>query len=281
MPRPRPPSRGARVWQALLARVLLAIMVLVLVLAGPVGVRAAEPAARVVDLPLADGGAVRLLVEAPAAPRAVLILLPGGTGMVGIGDDGRLRHGANVLIRIRADLIARGFGVILPDAAPPGLRGHRASAAYAGTLAANLAYARTTFGRPVFFMGTSQGAIAAVAGAARGPRDGLAGIILSEPVTRAGRSPETVFDAHPQDVRVPVLIVSNGDDRCRVAPPADAGRLARSLVHSPAVEVARLSGGEGRGRPCGSLSPHGYLGIEPAFLASVARWLDGRLAAKP
>lgn len=260
------------------ARAILLLALLTLCLAGLTPARAAEPSARVVDLPVAAGGAVRLLVEAPATPRAVLILLPGDTGVVGIGDDGRLRHGANVLIRIRAQLIARGFGVILPDAAPPGLRGHRASAAYAATLAAILAYARATFGRPVFLMGTSQGAIAAVAAAARSPQDGLAGIILSEPVTRAGRSPETVFDANPQDVRVPVLIVSNGDDGCRVAPPAESGRLAQSVAGSPSVEVKRLSGGERRGRPCGSLSPHGYLGIEPTFVTAVSDWLDARLA---
>lgn len=274
-----------------LLRSILPLALMALCLAGPAPARAGEASARVVDLPRAEGGPLRLLAELPPAPRAVLILLPGGSGVVGIGADGRVRHGANVLIRIRADLVARGFGVILPDAAPPGLRGQRASAAYARTVNAIIAHARAAAARPVFLMGTSQGAIAAVAAAAHrpakgptngpadGPANGLAGIILSEPVTRAGRSPETVFDAHPHDVRVPVLVVTNAEDGCHVAPPQDVGRLVDSLAQAPSVAVVRLSGGVRRGRPCGSRSPHGYLGIEPQFVAAVSHWLDAQLAA--
>src|SRR5438270_2768716 len=47
----------------------------------------------VVDLPLEDGGSQRVLYASPAnPPRAALVMLPGGNGIVEIGNDGSIRR---------------------------------------------------------------------------------------------------------------------------------------------------------------------------------------------
>jgi pimeloyl-ACP methyl ester carboxylesterase len=128
---------------------------------------------------------------------------------------------------------------------------------------------------PVFLLGTSQGSIAAMNGAAN-LRDGqIAGIVLTESVSRLGGSHETVFDAHPERVNVPALVVANSDDRCNVAPPEDADKIAAAMSGAPRVEVLRVSGGDQRSSTdCGSLSPHGYYGIEQKVVDTIAAWID-------
>jgi hypothetical protein len=106
----------------------------------------------------------------------------------------------------------------------------------------------------------------------------LAGLVLTEAVSILGGSRESVYDADLAAVRVPVLIVANRDDACPVSPPAEAPKIAAALSGAPLVTVEEVTGGR-PGKPCGSLSPHGYLGIEDEVVGRIAAWIDARLAA--
>lgn len=272
---------------AMTTRVLACL--LLLVLAGPVsGAPAQEPPdgprITVRDLKV-EGVDQRLLLVAPPAPRAVLVMLPGGSGRIGIQDDGAVRNGENFLVRTRARFAALGFALVIADAADgTNLRGRRSTPAYGRIVAAIVRFAHEETGRPVFLVGTSQGAIAAMNGAARlaqGPgAEGLAGLVLTESVSRVGGSRETVFDADPAAVTAPVLVIANGDDACPVAPPADAARIAASLTASHGVEVVRVSGGVTAGRACGSHSPHGFWQMEDEVMGIMVRWIDAQLGRK-
>ena len=93
-----------------------------------------------------------------------------------------------------------------------------------------------------------------------------------------GGSHETVFSANPDRVRVPALIVANTNDRCDVAPPAMAPRIAAAMSNSPNVEVKMVSGGETKSaKACGSLTPHGYYGIEDRVVDLISAWMQARL----
>ncbi|MFG1478899.1 alpha/beta hydrolase [Xanthobacter sp. V4C-4] len=223
------------------------------------------------------GGAQRVFLIAPARPRAALVMFVGGTGQLGLSADGRFRHGANVLVRTRADWVARGFAVVIPDAPGPGSqRGRRSGAEFAGAGAAVLALARERFAVPLVVVGTSQGSIAAAKVASVAPAGEIAGLVLMESVSR-GDNLETVFDTQPEAVRAPVLVVANATDACPITPPGDAGRIAAAFVKAPSVHVLRVSGGTAGLGPCTSLSAHGYRGIEAGVVARIAAWLDARL----
>lgn len=233
---------------------------------------------RVADLSI-GGLAQRVLLVSPAAPRAVLVMLPGGAGDVGIRPDGTLAHGANVLVRTRKRFADQGFAVLIPDAAGTrNLRGRRSTPAYGDLVTALAAYAGKETGAPVFLIGTSQGAIAAANGAARAQPGKVAGLVLTEAVSVLGGSRESVFDVDLAAVRMPVLIVANRDDACPVSPPAAAPQIAAALTGAPSVTVAEVSGWR-PGKPCGSLSPHGYLGIEGQVVGLISAWIEARLAA--
>ena len=231
---------------------------------------------RVSDLPLGTGLFQRVLYDGPAQPRATLVMLPGGTGDVGVQRDSNVRHGDNFVVRTRADWVARGYAVLIPDTVNgTNLRGKRSSPEYARLVDELVAYAHGQTDAPVFLLGTSQGTIAAVNGAAHAMPGTISGVILTETVSVRGRlSSETVFDADPQAVRVPALVVANRDDTCDVAPPSMTPQVAAAMNHSPDVEVRMVSGGVQQSRQaCGSLSPHGYAGIEEQVVDAIIRWL--------
>ena len=231
---------------------------------------------RAIDIPLDDGSRQRVLYASPPRPRGTIIMLPGGAGDLGIERDGDIRRGHNFVVRTRGLWAARGYAALIPDALDhENLRGLRSSPSYAAVVAAIVAFARSQAPGPVFLLGTSQGSIAAMYAAAHMGPGQIAGLVLTESVSRLGGSRETVFSADPQDVRAPALVVANRDDRCPIAPAEDAAKIAQAMSKSPQVQVLYVSGGVDRsGRPCGSLTPHGYYGIEPGVVAEIADWMD-------
>ena len=231
---------------------------------------------RVISLPLEGGGQQRVLYDTPSRPRATLVMLPGGTGDVGVRRDGDLRHDDNFVVRTRAAWVAKGYAVLIPDTIDgANLRGARSSPYYGRVVEGLAAYAHSRATGPVFLIGTSQGTIAAMNGAAHARQDLMAGLILTESVSMPGRlSPETVFDADPQDVRVPALVIANRNDACDVAPPSMAPRIIAAMTGSPSARLLMVSGGVQRSeKACGSLSPHGYYGIESQVIDAAVAWM--------
>jgi pimeloyl-ACP methyl ester carboxylesterase len=226
------------------------------------------------EIALADGGTQRVLYARPASPKGTIIMLPGGAGDLGVEDDGGISHGNNFVVRTRALWLDRGYALVIPDALNgQNMRGLRSSPEYAQAVASLVSFAHAQAPGPVFLLGTSQGSIAAMNGAAHLSDSTLSGVVLTESVTRESKSGETVFDASPEHVTVPALIVANRDSACRVAPAEDAPRIAAAMPRAPEVKILYVQGGVTRSRACGSLSPHGYLGIERAVVERIVAWL--------
>jgi pimeloyl-ACP methyl ester carboxylesterase len=237
---------------------------------------APEEQGRTIDLRPRDGGLQRVLYLSPAKPVGSIVMLPGGVGDIGVEEDSGIRHGNNFVVRTRGLWVQRGYAVVIPDTIDrTNLRGDRSTPQYAALVVQLAELARSQAPAPVFLLGTSQGSIAAMNGAANAPAGLVSGLILTESVSRIGGSGETVFSASPEKVRVPALVVANRADRCKVAPPDDAPRIAAALKNSPDVHIEFVDGGSTRSRmPCGSLTPHGYYGLEPEVVAMIARWMD-------
>jgi hypothetical protein len=232
------------------------------------------PPDTVYDLPLA-GGQQRVLYVRPQSVRGTIVMLPGGAGEVEIGEDGDFAHGKNFVVRTRDLWRARGYAVVIPDAVNgQNMRGLRSSPEYARIVQDLVQFAHTKAPGPVFLLGTSQGSVAAMNGAAHLAKGELAGVVLTESVSRQSKSGETVFDAAPDAVTAPALIVANRDSACRVAPAGDAPRIAAAMTRAPEVNVIYVQGGVTRSSACGSESPHGYFGIESMVVDRIAAWLD-------
>jgi len=251
---------------------IIAAAIGALLLAAWGGAAAAEPS--VTELPLENGGMQRVFYAAPPNPRAILVMLPGGSGMVEFGPGGTLRRmGNSFLLRTLPQWQEQGFAVAVLS--PPNgmsLLGYRHTPAYAAAIGAAIDFLRTRSELPVFLVGTSQGAIAAVGGAARlGGK--VAGIVVMSSVTGRSSAGEQLFDSEPGKVGVPVLIASNTGDACPASPPNDAAKIAEALTAAPRKDILRLESTTTKGPPCEAESPHGYFGIEQEAVERVAAWI--------
>jgi predicted esterase len=231
----------------------------------------------VTELPLDDGGMQRMLYAAPENPRAALILLPGGNGMVEFGPNGGFRRmGDSFLLRTLPLWQAQGFAAaVLTPPNGMSLLGYRHTPAYAAAIGRAVDDLRSRTDAPIWLVGSSQGAIAAVGAAARlGAK--LAGIVVMSSVTGRSSAGETVFDGDPDQVGVPALIVVNRSDTCPASPPDDAPKIAAALTRAPQKEILYVESAAAKGQPCGAASPHGYFGIEEAVVERVAQWIMAR-----
>jgi hypothetical protein len=228
------------------------------------------------DLPLQGGGFQRVLYSpARRDTKGIIVMFPGGTGEIDIEKSGRVKNAKNFVVRSDDLWRERGYGIVLVDAIEhQSMRGQRSSAAYAELTKRIVEFAHRQANVPVWVLGTSQGSIAAMNAASHAGATQLAGLILTESVSILGGSHETVFDAHPEDVHVPSLVVANVDDRCKVAPPSMAQSIAQAIRHAPTT-VLTVSGGEQRSRDdCASLSAHGYYGIEEKVVDNIVDWMQ-------
>jgi pimeloyl-ACP methyl ester carboxylesterase len=206
-----------------------------------------------------------VVFTASAAPRANVVLLVGGNGVLAVTQK-------NFLLRVRGALAAGGLNVAVVDAPSDrrsGLDPHfRASAEHAKDIAAAVAFVKEKADLPVWLVGTSNGSISAANGAVRlGPAQ-IAGAVLTSSVWTGGMS----LVPYSQ-IAVPVLVVHNRDDGCAWASFAGAELALTQLANAPAKDFLPVSGGISKSRPCDALAPHGYYGIEGQVVPQMITWI--------
>lgn len=227
----------------------------------------AKIATKVVHLDTRPGATQGFLLLVPEKPVASAILFAGGSGRIRLKRDGRLRS-VNFLVRTRKLFARRGIAVAVVDA-PSDIRslkpvGTRFGKRHQKDMEAVIAYLRRTLKRPVWLVGTSRGTLSAAAIAAntRVPVDGL---VLTSSLMEVT---ETDLDK----VKVPAMVVANRNDVCNVTPPDYAESIARALrTRAVYFESSGMTG-----RACGTLSAHGFLGIEEKVVDAIARFMRRR-----
>ncbi len=223
-----------------------------------------------------DGASRNVLFAAPASkPLAAVVMFPGGDGRIGIAGNGTTARRGNFLIRTRDQWLARGFLFVAVDApegpVPP--RGDRIGPSNLRAIAEIVRQVRQRTTAPIWLLGTSAGAPAALAGAASLPPRAIKGVAISSPVSMPGQH-DTVFEVPLSRIAVPVLIQIHREDGCQATPPANALRIKAALTASPAVAVQEFSGGTmPRSTPCEAFAQHGFIGIEGQVVNAAADWI--------
>ena len=148
---------------------------------------------------------------------------------------------------------------------------------------------------PVFLIGTSRGAISAVAQArAVDAENDVAGIAIPSAVTSGGGSPLTASDAgSPTYVgllaadadngldAIPVHYLVHEYDLCSKSSPSDADALQAAMA-GLGVDVTYTTVNNGftsanQSNPCKANTYHGFLGMENAAVDEITTWMDGVL----
>lgn len=234
-------------------------------------------------------------------PRAILILFTGGSGFAGVAAGEP--SSTNFVVRQRYAFAAAVPAIVaVIDAASDfqsnspgkacstgsGLRGCRFSEDHmidvANVIQDLRATARFPANLPVWLVGTSRGAISAVAAAdLLDPAYGPDGLVLSSPVINDRQPNEDVLDADLGSITVPVEIVSHRSDEC-VASDPDGRRdnpdgldaLIDGLTGASRLQTKFFNGGyPAVGDTCGSLSPHGFFGVEEEVTKKIADFIVG------
>jgi pimeloyl-ACP methyl ester carboxylesterase len=230
-----------------------------------------------------EGARQPFLLLRPAHPVASLILFPGGDGVVEISPAG-IRHRGNLLVRTRKLFARQGFVVALVD--PPSdrrdLYGFRTSEAHALDIKGVIAFLREQTPVPVWLVGTSYGTVSAIKVADRlADAGGPDGVVLTSSIFVPGKLGDSVYDADPSRIRVPLLLVHHRNDRCRSTPFPEAEPYLKRMANAhPAELIAFEGGGPGRGAFCEQLDYHGFPGLEDQVVAAIARWIKGHPPAQ-
>ena len=212
----------------------------------------------------------------PEHPIASVILFTGGDGVAMIGPEGIRRQG-NFLVRSRALFAEQGLlvAVVDPPSDQPTLNGFRTSQAHALDIKGVIAYLRQQARVPVWLVGTSYGTVSA-AKVADWLADGGGpdGIVLTSSLLNRGPFGDSVYNADPARIRIPMLLVHNKSDRCPATPFSQAeGYVKRMANAKPGELIAFEGGGPVHGPFCQPFDYHGFPGLEPQVVTSIAQWI--------
>jgi hypothetical protein len=197
------------------------------------------------DETVSIGGSNAVLIK-PKAPRASVILMPGGSGAIAAGDHGDI-HGlqGNQLVRTRQAYAARGLAVLVVDAGTP--------------LAAAVQY-MAAIKRPVTVIATSRGTIRAAQGIAGGARpDAL--VLTSGLLSPESGSGQNVMSIIGSPASLPrTLVIHHREDSCKLTLPAGVDPFIKWSAGR--ARVAWVSGGANEGDACEARAHHGFNGVD-------------------
>jgi hypothetical protein len=228
----------------------------------------------VVDVPTRPGVSERILLVAPDAPAAHVIVLNGNEGVIGIRDDGST---STIDISHFIDLyVADGISFTTVD--PPSDRtmldaDFRRSADHATDLLTIIGYLQQRAPVPVWIIGLGTANISAASVASKLPPDFPLGLVFGNPHT-AGVAFLTPSEL--SSIYRPTLVINHSQDACPCCPPSNVPFMVAQLVNAPATGHIELVGGDGDGGdPCSDLvGPHAWGGVGDVAQKAISGWIS-------
>ena len=199
-------------------------------------------------------GSSKAVLLRPSAPRASIILMPGGDGYIAAGPGGTIgKLKGNQLVRTRNAYLALGLAVLVVDAD------------------VNLARAvdyMAAIKRPVTVVATSKGTLRAAHGITGGAKpDAL--VLTSGFLTDGSGSRQNVANILGSPRLLPrTLVIAHRHDSCRFTLPAGVEPFIRWAGGKASVKW--LDGGVNSGDPCQAQGHHGFNGLDGEVVSAAA-----------
>lgn len=211
----------------------------------------------------------------PDNATASVILLPGGAGGFGQLLDGK-PTGSNFLVRSRDYFADAGLNVAVMGRASDKNDldyADRISPEHIQDIKALVDFLKRDMGLPVWLVGTSRGTVSATAAAIAFGNEYLAGIVLTSSVVsykKTGAVPSQALER----IRIPVLVLHNEKDACKVCAPHEVPAIVKGLQNSSPRKLVMVNGGESpTGDPCEAMHYHGFIGMEKSTVETIASWI--------
>ena len=220
-------------------------------------------------------------------PKAAVMLLAGGNGVLGIQPNGSMtgQLSLNFLVRSRVRFANEGLYVAVVDAPlliqATGMDGnYRLSLQHKNDLRNVVQDVADRAGAPVWLIGTSSGAMSVVnAAVPPSPNVGLSpyGVVFVSPQSKVSvplGCGKTVFDGQLGAINKPALFVVHGKDQCGCSPPDEAKKMLPVLERSLHLGFELFVGGDPPvSTACEARSEHGFFGIEGPVVKAIADWV--------
>jgi hypothetical protein len=224
--------------------------------------------AQVFDVPYKDDAPTRTLLIPVKNAKAVVLLFPGGGGVLRLQDDGSTTN-FHTFVRSK-DLWAQyGIDAVLVDTPydlGAGMRNSRSIRDHQQRILNVVNYYRDKFNLPVWIFGHSMGTVS-VTEFVNGGKDKerlVAGVIV------AGTYRSASIDS---DVTIPVMAIHHTDDGCASTPLVTSERIIEGRSPKTISQLIQIDGGVSEGDVCGSKAYHGFNQKESEFIKSAAQFI--------
>jgi len=224
--------------------------------------------AQVFDVPYKDDAPTRTLLIPVQKPKAVVLLFPGGGGLLRLTDQG-LTNNFHTFVRSKNLWAQYGIDAVLVDT-PHDLgnaRSHsRSIRDHQQRILHVVRFYKEKLNLPVWIFGHSMGTVS-VTEFVNGGKDQaklVNGIIV------AGTFRSASIDA---DVVMPVLAIHHVEDWCAATPMAASEGIIKNRSDKSAAQFIPMDGGVSEGDVCGSKAYHGFNEKESEFIQAAAQFI--------
>lgn len=228
---------------------------------------AATAYSQVLDVPHQQDSPTRTLFVAAPNAKALVLLFPGGGGMLRLKDDGSTKN-LHTFVRSVSLWSQYQIDAVLVDT-PYDLgdlkRGDRRDGAdHLARVGEVVEFYKKKFNLPIWIFGHSMGTSTATYFANQVKTNSLAGIIIAGTVRTAGLS---------DDVKFPVLAIHHINDQCIRTPPSASENIISSRPKNTVSRLEIIEGGASDGNVCDSFAYHGFYQTESEFIKRAAQFI--------
>ena len=224
--------------------------------------------AQVFDIPYKDDAPTRTLFIPAQNAKAIVLLFPGGGGMLRLKDDGSSTN-FHTFVRSKNLWAQYGIDAVLVDT-PYDLgngRAHsRAIRDHQQRILNVVRYYKQKLNLPIWIFGHSMGTVS-VTEFVNGGKD-QAGLVSGVIVAGTFRSASI-----NSDVDVPVQAIHHVNDGCANTPLSTSEGIIKDRPNTSAAQFVALEGGSSEGDICGSKAYHGFNEREPEFIKAAAQFI--------
>ena len=207
----------------------------------------------VVDIPTPRGATQRILYVRPDSPKAIMVWITSGDGVLGIQDNGTMFNGSCPAIpRNRLAFAERGIALALVDA-PSDLLIRQLT-----DVSEVIRHVRARDAVPIWLAGGSMSTAATASFATALPASDPIGAIFHAPY---------VVSYEVELIRRPTFVIYHAQDPYQVG-----SSFYASLYAAPVKQEEVMSGGNAE--PCGLIGYHTFQGLDDQFVAAVAGFID-------
>jgi len=223
---------------------------------------------QVFDVSYKDDAPTRTLLAPTKNAKAVVLLFPGGGGVLRLQDDGSTTN-FHTFVRSQNLWAQYGIDAVLVDTPYDlggGMRNSRSIRDHQQRILNVVTYYKEKLNVPVWIFGHSMGTVSVTEFVNGGKEKEklIAGVIV------AGTYRSATVDS---DVSIPVLAIHHVDDGCAFTPFVASERIISSRPNKTISQFVQLDGGISEGDVCASKAYHGFNQREPEFIKAAAQFI--------